>query len=52
MSDEPMLKTAIILGSTRPGRVGSTVGKWKKTGRRRLVFGGLHTEICLTFAVV
>jgi len=52
MSDEPMLKTAIILGSTRPGRVGSTVGKWKKTGRRRLIFGGLHTEICLTFAVV
>ena len=24
----------------------------KKTGRKRLVFGGLHTEICLTFAVV
>jgi nicotinamidase-related amidase len=24
----------------------------KKTGRRRLIFGGLHTEICLTFAVV
>jgi nicotinamidase-related amidase len=24
----------------------------RKTGRRRLIFGGLHTEICLTFAVV
>ena len=24
----------------------------KKTGRKRLIFGGLHTEICLTFAVV
>jgi nicotinamidase-related amidase len=24
----------------------------KKTGRNRLIFGGLHTEICLTFAVV
>ncbi len=24
----------------------------KKTGRKRLVFGGLHTEICLAFAVV
>jgi limonene-1,2-epoxide hydrolase/nicotinamidase-related amidase len=24
----------------------------KKTGRTRLIFGGLHTEICLTFAVV
>jgi nicotinamidase-related amidase len=24
----------------------------KRTGRRRLIFGGLHTEICLTFAVV
>ena len=24
----------------------------KKTGRKRLSFGGLHTEICLTFAVV
>jgi len=23
-----------------------------KTGRRRLIFGGLHTEICLTFAVL
>jgi nicotinamidase-related amidase len=23
-----------------------------KTGRKRLIFGGLHTEICLTFAVV
>ncbi len=22
------------------------------TGRRRLIFGGLHTEICLTFAVL
>src|SRR3989441_546677 len=22
----------------------------KKTGRKRLIFGGLHTEICLTFA--
>jgi len=24
----------------------------KKTARKRLIFGGLHTEICLTFAVV
>jgi len=24
----------------------------KKTGRKRLIFGGLHTEICLTFAMV
>jgi len=24
----------------------------EKTGRKRLIFGGLHTEICLTFAVV
>jgi len=24
----------------------------KKTGRKRLIMGGLHTEICLTFAVV
>jgi isochorismate hydrolase len=24
----------------------------KNTGRKRLIFGGLHTEICLTFAVV
>jgi nicotinamidase-related amidase len=24
----------------------------KRTGRKRLIFGGLHTEICLTFAVV
>ncbi len=24
----------------------------KKTGRKRLIFGGLHTEICLSFAVV
>jgi nicotinamidase-related amidase len=24
----------------------------KKTERKRLIFGGLHTEICLTFAVV
>ena len=24
----------------------------KKTGRKRLIIGGLHTEICLTFAVV
>jgi nicotinamidase-related amidase len=24
----------------------------RKTGRNRLIFGGLHTEICLTFAVV
>jgi nicotinamidase-related amidase len=24
----------------------------KDTGRQRLIFGGLHTEICLTFAVV
>ena len=24
----------------------------KKTGRKRLIFGGLHTEICLAFAVV
>src|SRR6185295_11100418 len=24
----------------------------KKTGRRRLISGALHTEICLTFAVV
>lgn len=24
----------------------------RKTGRKRLIFGGLHTEICLTFAVV
>jgi nicotinamidase-related amidase len=24
----------------------------KRTGRQRLIFGGLHTEICLTFAVV
>ena len=24
----------------------------KKTGRKRLIFGGLHTEICMTFAVV
>src|SRR6266581_8459817 len=24
----------------------------KKTGRKRLIFGGLHTEICLTFAAV
>lgn len=24
----------------------------KATGRRRLIFGGLHTEICLAFAVV
>jgi hypothetical protein len=23
-----------------------------KTGRKRLIFGGLHTEICLTLAVV
>jgi nicotinamidase-related amidase len=23
-----------------------------KTGRKRLIFGGLHTEICLTFATV
>jgi nicotinamidase-related amidase len=24
----------------------------RKTGRKRLIFGGLHTEICLTFAVI
>ena len=24
----------------------------KNTGRKRVIFGGLHTEICLTFAVV
>ena len=24
----------------------------KQTGRRRLIIGGLHTEICLTFATV
>ena len=24
----------------------------KNTGRKRLIFGGLHTEICLTFAVI
>ena len=24
----------------------------KQTGRKRLIFGGLHTEICLAFAVV
>jgi nicotinamidase-related amidase len=24
----------------------------KKTGRKRLIIGGLHTEICLTFAVI
>jgi nicotinamidase-related amidase len=24
----------------------------KNTGRKRLIFGGLHTEVCLTFAVV
>ena len=24
----------------------------RNTGRKRLIFGGLHTEICLTFAVV
>jgi len=24
----------------------------KKTGRKRLIIGGLHTEICLTLAVV
>ena len=24
----------------------------KKTGRKRLIFGGLHTEICLAFAAV
>jgi len=24
----------------------------KNTGRQRVIFGGLHTEICLTFAVV
>ena len=24
----------------------------RKTGRKRLIFGGLHTEICLAFAVV
>jgi nicotinamidase-related amidase len=24
----------------------------KATGRKRLIFGGLHTEICLTFAVI
>jgi nicotinamidase-related amidase len=24
----------------------------KKTGRKRLIVGGLHTEICLSFAVV
>jgi len=24
----------------------------KKTGRKRLIFGGLHTEICLAFAVI
>jgi len=24
----------------------------KSTGRKRMIFGGLHTEICLTFAVV
>jgi nicotinamidase-related amidase len=24
----------------------------KNTGRKRLIFGGLHTEICLTFAMV
>jgi nicotinamidase-related amidase len=24
----------------------------KNTGRKRMIFGGLHTEICLTFAVV
>jgi len=27
-------------------------GAVKKTGRKRLIIGGLHTEICLTFAVV
>jgi nicotinamidase-related amidase len=27
-------------------------GAVKKTGRRRLIVAGLHTEICLTFAVV
>src|SRR5580698_9076650 len=27
-------------------------GAVKKTGRKRLIVGGLHTEICLTFAVV
>jgi len=27
-------------------------GAVAKTGRKRLIFGGLHTEICLTFATV
>jgi len=26
--DEPMVKIAIILGSTRPGRVGAAIGEW------------------------
>jgi len=28
LADEPMLKIAIILGSTRPGRAGAAIGEW------------------------
>jgi len=44
---EPIDRTSMNAFEDRPFREAV-----KKTGRKRLIFGGLHTEICLTFAVV
>jgi nicotinamidase-related amidase len=44
---EPIDRTSMNAFEDRPFREAV-----KKTGRKRLIFGGLHTEICLTLAVV
>jgi len=44
---EPIDRTSMNAFEDRPFREAV-----KKTGRKRLIFGVLHTEICLTFAVV
>ncbi len=44
---EPIDRTSMNAFEDRPFREAV-----KRTGRKRLIFGGLHTEICLTFAVV
>ena len=44
---DPIDRTSMNAFEDRPFREAV-----KKTGRKRLIFGGLHTEICLTFAVV
>ena len=44
---EPIDRTSMNAFEDRPFREAVN-----RTGRKRLIFGGLHTEICLTFAVV